>query len=207
MTTSEDFSQILALGHERRGVEFKGPRPSTDKHFLARVARAALGMSNLRDGGMIIVGVDEVSAKLVPKGLNGADLSTWKYDDVSVRLAEYADPYVTFDLEHVEHEGADFVIIRVQEFDDVPVLCKKPYSTDGKEVLRAGACYVRSTRKPETSEIPSQAEMREVLDLALVKRLRSYISVAERAGVQVGVLPEAAAVDRLSFEGELGDLK
>ena len=96
-------------------------------------------------------------------GLSDADLATWNYDDVADRIAIYADPSVTFDLEIGEYDDNKFVVLRIEEFADVPVLCKRSYG----DVLRDGACYVRPRRKPETSEVPTQADMRDLLDLPL----------------------------------------
>src|SRR5262249_46564787 len=60
----------------------------------------------------------------------------------------------------------------------LPVICKK----DGLEKLRRGAIYTRSRRLPETVEVPSQAEMRELLDLAIEKGSRTFTRQAERMG-------------------------
>lgn len=168
--TDEEFSEILALGYERRGVEFKGPGPLEDKQLRARVVRAMLGMANRRDGGLVIIGVEDDRGNLKPTGLNPSDLSTWKYDDVADKAAEYADPTLGFELEIRELQGSKFVVLRVHEFEDVPVLCRKDFD----DVLRRGACYVRSRRKPETAEVPRQEDMRDLLELATEKRLRAY---------------------------------
>lgn len=200
--TEQEFKEFLAYGREQRGIEFKGPGPRTDKHLLAKVVRAVLLMSNRRDGGIVIVGVDEnENGGPVPWGLSEADLKTWSYDDFSDSLAGYADPNVSFDLEILEYEGNNFIIIQVHEFEDIPVLCKKHYP----EVLREGACYVRTRRKPETAEIPSQTEMRDLLDLAITKALRKYISIGHSAGFDIS----AALIqkdDGLLFNKQLGDL-
>src|SRR6202044_3763764 len=71
-----------------------------------------------------------------------------------------------------------FCILRVSEFAELPVVCKK----DGIEKLRRGATYIRSRRIPETVEVPSQVEMREILDLAVEKRSRAFGRQAERMG-------------------------
>lgn len=38
---------------------------------------------------------------------------------------------------------------------------------------------------PETSEVASSVEMREVIELATEKALRAYVEMAERAGLSV----------------------
>ena len=198
--TDQEFAEILALGHEIRGVEFKGPGSSSRRQFMAVVVRAVLGMANRRDGGRVIVGVEDDAGILTPVGLSTADLATWRFDDVAVRISEYADPSVDFDLEVNEYNGTQYVILQVEEFSDIPVLCKRDY----QRILRNGACYVRSQRKPETSEIPTQTDMRELLQLAtdkgVVKRLTEYR--------RMGLIPDIPfeTTDRGRFDEQAGEL-
>jgi predicted HTH transcriptional regulator len=143
---------------------------------------------------------------LTPVGLSDTDLATWRYDDVAAALASYADPTISFDLYTREYQGKQFVVIEVQEFDELPILCKSAYQgpSPGRQViLREGACYVRSRRKPETSEIPTQTEMREVLDLAIEKGVRRFLNRARAVGL---LLPDDSAArdhDKERFEQQL----
>jgi len=179
--TAEELESALSVGYEGRGVELKGPGRSDDKRFLAKIARAALSMGNLRDGGHVVIGIDDGSPQDMLPGLGEDELATWlAYDDVSGRLAVYCDPPVSFDLARLPlSTGASVVVVQVYEFADIPHLCARDYP----DVLRAGALYVRPRKMPETAEVASSVEMREVLDLAAEKRLRAYIEMAERAGV------------------------
>lgn len=215
--TDEQFAELLTFAldrnHEQHGLEFKGARPRSDRLFFAKVVRAMLGMANRRDGGTVIIGVDESAGKLVPTGLTPADLHTWRHDDLATDVANYADPPITFDAVERSFEGKSFVVIQVSEFDDVPILCKKPYNhsttrpggrSETVKVLRDGACYVRSRRKPETTDIPSQAEMRELLDLATAKSLQRLVSQLRSAGVSLQGVP--APSDTARFDQQLTDL-
>jgi len=179
--TEQEFSELLALGHEARALEFKSPGKRSDKAFLALVARAVLGMANRQDGGLVVIGVQDDGTTINPVGLNPDQLDTWTHDAAGDALAEYADPAVEFDLERVEFQGKRMVVVRVHEFDEIPVLCKRDYP----QTLRNGACYVRARRKPETTEIPTQAEMRELIDLATSKRLRKTLKMLRDAGVDL----------------------
>lgn len=198
---AQEFKELLAPGYERRGVEFKGPGPRSNRQLFAKVVRAVLGMANRRDGGLVVIGVQDNGGVLDPVGLDAAALRTWRYDDVAAALATYAVPSVDFDLETSEHQGKRYVLLRVREFEDIPVLCKKDY----EGVLRDGACYVRSRRKPETAEIPSEADMRDLLELATEKRLRRFLAQARaaRLDLSAGALP----TDQDLFDKQLGDLK
>lgn len=202
--TEQELKQILSIGHELRGVEFKGPGPMTDKHLFARVVRAVLGMSNRRDGGNVVVGVDEIDDQLRPTGLTDADLATWTYDDLMDKVASYADPFVELDYDVLRLDGKALVVITVHEFREVPVICRKDYP----EVLRQGACYVRSRRKPETSEIPTQTEMRELLDLATEKNLGKLTHLFARFTALIAdATTTASPSDDAKFDDQLRGLR
>ena len=178
----EEFQELLELGHELSGIEFKGPGSRSDKPFFAKVARAALGMSNRRDGGRVVIGVgQDASGAPTPLGLSKKEVATWDYDSLADSLDEIADPNVIFEVVPVNHDGKDFVVIEVAEFADIPVLCSRNYQS----ILRRGACYVRPRRKPETSEIATQEDMRDLLDLATKKRLRKFLEQAAAVGFPI----------------------
>ena len=81
--TSEELRELIAVGYETRGVEFKGPGARTEIAFLTRVVRALLGMANRRDGGTVISGVNDNHHELIPVGLDAGQLQSWAYDDVA----------------------------------------------------------------------------------------------------------------------------
>jgi predicted HTH transcriptional regulator len=208
--TEQEFESLLALGHELDGVEFKGAWNRTDRLFLAKVTRAMRGMANRRDGGLVILGVDE-STKSDPVGLSDEQAQSWlNYDDVSAAVNEYASPCIRFETELHVFWNKKFVLIRVHQFDDIPILCAKDYNEQGKPtpVLRRGACYVRSRHKPETSEIPSEEEMRELLELAIDKGVRKFLSRAQNAGLfPTARGAPAPQTDETLFQQQIEDME
>jgi predicted HTH transcriptional regulator len=212
--TEQEFEAILGLGHEINGVEFKGPGIRSDKPFFARVVRAVLGMANRRDGGLVIIGVEENNIgeyKLEPVGLTDEQLATWSnYDVLSGAVNQYARPSVSFDLEApFLYNSMRFVVIEVNEFDQIPILCSKDSGTriSTDQILRKGACYVRSRHKPETSEIPSEEEMRELLELATDKGVMRFFARAEKAGLYRSIQsPPASPSDKELFRDQIKDM-
>lgn len=190
MLTADEIAEVLQAGHELRAFEVKGPGDRTDSHLFAKVARAALGLANHRDGGHIVLGIDDKQTALMLPGLTDAQLNSWlAYDHVARKLAEYADPPLRFELASRQlTTQARVAVLQVCQFDDIPILCRRDYPS----VLRQGACYVRSLRVPETSEIPTAADMRELLTLATERRLRAYVGTGERAGIELRGGPTAA---------------
>ena len=204
--TSEDLAKYLAVGYEGRGYEFKGARPRTDHVIFARVTRAALGLSNLADGGVVIIGVNEgANHGIEPVGLTDDDIASWSYDDVAAGFAAAADPPIRFELEVVPHDGRRFVVLTVQEFAAVPLICKREFGHQGDVILRRAALYVRGHGKPETSEVASEAAMREVLDLAIDKGVGAFMARLYRTGVIAPAAPAVAAADGDQFADELAD--
>jgi predicted HTH transcriptional regulator len=164
-------------------------------------------MANLPGGGVIIIGVNEGANHAIDAvGLNDADLLSWNFDDVAAGINASADPRVSFDLEVVPQEERRFVILTIQEFDNIPVLCSRDASNQAEVILRKGALYVRGHGKPETSEVASQTAMREVLDLAIDKGVRTFMARVYRANVLVppALLP-AQPADADQFQAELED--
>ncbi len=206
--TDQEFEKIInELVHyssERTDVEVKGPGKRDDKCFFARVSRAMMGMANRRDGGLVVIGIEDKNKKLTPIGLNEKDIATWNKDDVADRLNNYADPPVEFTVEVRIYGGKKYIVIDVKEFDDIPILCKKDYTSGKETILRNGACYVRSRHKAETAVIPSHAEMRDLLDLAAEKRLRKFVAQTRAAGINL-VAPDAVS-DQTLFDRQLSNL-
>jgi predicted HTH transcriptional regulator len=197
--TVDELEGALAAGYEGRGFEFKGSGASDDRRFLAKIARAAISMGNLRDGGHVVIGIDDTRPQDMVPGLDGPELASWlAYDAVSARLAEYCDPPLRFEVAQFQlSSGAQVAVLHVHEFSDVPDLCARDYP----DVLRKGALYVRARRMPETAEVASSTEMREILDLAAEKRLRVYVETAERAGVLLAA-SESRAADKDGLEDQ-----
>ena len=189
--TPQEFTELLKLGHEVRGVEFKGPSVCSDKPFRARVIRSLLAMANHRGGGRTIIGVSEVDSRPCAAGLSPEEVLTWNHDDLTSAVSEYADPYLSLRTEQLVYEGKSFIVIHVDEFDQIPVLCRREY----QDVLRKGACYVRRLGKPESSEIPTAAEMRDLIELATEKGLRRFFHLAHAAGLEIARRPDTEAGD------------
>ena len=97
--TPNEFLDLLAAD-EQRGVEFKNARARNDTNF-PEVAKAVLGMANRRDGGWILVGVEDRTRNI--EGLSDEQVASWvNPDPVREKLRQYADPDVWVDVEIVE---------------------------------------------------------------------------------------------------------
>jgi hypothetical protein len=185
--TDDDLAALLKLGHETPGIECKGPGRRDDAHLFAQVTRAALGMSNHRDGGAIIIGVDDAGRSLAVQGLSPEQLETWTHDWVADGLRPSADPGIDFTLEVRAYEGKALVVLRIHQFDKTPVICTRNYpdrQTRG-HILREATLYVRDATKAATVPVSTHAQLRELLDLATQRGVRTFLATARAAGVDL----------------------
>lgn len=187
--TDEQFLQLIANG-ERAGVEFKNARVRNRGPQFNEVVRAVLGMANRRDGGMVIIGVNNDGT---PAGLTEEQANSWSNrDHVRAAVAPYAEPFVELDEIEVktiadgQFAGRRFVILHVRQFDDIPVLCgREGRNHQGDLILRIGALYVRSRETEATVEVSTQAQMRELVELAVDRGVRAWVQRNQAAGVAV----------------------
>jgi len=190
-----ELIDLIRHGREERNLEYVGP--SSWSEIRAKVIKTILAMSNIQDGGAIVIGVED--STFVPKGLSSSQSASFDQDDISVYLNNYADPYAEITVSHEEWEGQQFVVVQVNEFSEIPVICKR----DGDRGLRTGAMFTRPRRKIETAEVPSQAEMREIIELATEKGIRKMYGRIDRAGIEVTSQGER---DREEFNSQLDAL-
>ena len=179
ITTEEQFRDWLTRNHEQFGIEFKGPAPlQKDKGVFGKILGAAMRMANRRDGGVIVIGVDEdrVTHAYLPTGLSDVDLVTWDYDELAEQFARYTEPTIMFDLEIFPYEGKKFIVLYIQEFDDMPIICRKDYTdSSGATILKEGSIYCRSRGKPQVTEKITYQDMRTLLQLATEKSVRRFV--------------------------------
>ncbi len=196
-----ELIELIKSG-ERRNVELKQSMSWNDSNTKAKITKSILAMSNIRDGGIIIIGAKKNDNDTYePVGLHPDHKDTYNSDHVADFVSNYADPYVKFAIEPIECENKNFIIIHVEEFEEVPVICKKDWT--GFD-LRHGGVYVRSRRKPESIEVRDESEMREIIEMAVEKSIRRFYQRLTSAGVSPTVTAQPS--DGELYEQELRDL-
>lgn len=192
----ERVDTALALNTEAPSVEFKaGAKWDTLK---AAIVKTALAMSNLLDGGLIIVGRPEDTS--LKDGVSAADLESYDPDIMRDQFDAYASPRVVVSIAQFDLAGSLYVAIDVSGFEEDPVVCKKDLGPD--RVLRQGAIYIRPFGgRPRTVPIATAEEMRSVVELAIDKRSAAFEARARRRGY------ERNPGDAACYSGELADLE
>jgi predicted HTH transcriptional regulator len=190
----EALLELIYHGREERNLEYKRSMRWEEPATKAKIAKSTMAMANLPDGGNIVIGVEKQGENYDAKGMEPDHINSFKQDEVMEYINEkYADPYVELRVTPISDNNKSFIVIQIEEFIQLPVVCKN----DGLEGLKRGALYTRSRSKYETAQVRSQTEMREILDLALDKEIRRLRSRGLLPFVEVAAPSEA---DSRSFE-------
>lgn len=198
----ERVQYALDRCQELQDVEFK--ESATWEILQWKIIKASLGMGNLRDGGIVVIGASSRGGSWALTGVLPEHLATFDVDKMTDQVNAYVSPHVDLDIVVVPYRnGKEFLAIQVNEFVDTPLVCKKngPDTIKGtSEELAKGIVYVRPVGVPRTTRITEAGQMHDLLELAAEKRARRLLESATR----IGLVPSAATVN--PFDNELGGL-
>lgn len=201
----KDIESLISIKEEKPWLEYKGSLNWSDSRHKAKIVKAILSLSNIEGGGYIVIGMRENNGKWEPAGMEQSDYDSFILDPLRDHLSNYADPYVKFEMKKKIYDGKKFIIIYVNEFDEIPVICKKQYE---QENLYKGRIYVRtSTAKIQSRQVENQTEMREILDLAIDKGIKKYIKKAKENGLFVSPTMTPEEGDEKKFKDQIRMLK
>lgn len=194
---------VLALDRcqEQQSLDFKESQPWPELKW--RLLRTIMAMANLRDGGLIIVGVSERGDRWDLTGISPGDLSTYDYDDIVDQVTKYASPEVMLDVVlHRHDDGNEYLAIHVHQFAETPIICKRncPDDVQRRDRMTAGDFFIRPPGKPQTEKVVDASRLHDLLELAAENRARRMLEVAHR----VGLVPSESAETR--FESELASI-
>jgi len=166
--TTQELEEKLEGATETQTVEFKDSC-SWDK---VTFAKDILALSNVQDGGYIIIGVEDKS--FVRKGIATTQKETYEIDVMRDQMAIFADPHVNFTLDFPkDRNGREYGVIRVFQFEEVPVICRKD-SLDTK----AGTVYYRNkNRRAESAPVSNSYDMRDIIHLAVIRTMQRKIEL------------------------------
>ena len=167
-------AEYLGLGFEARGLEFKASIDWGDSEARLGLIRTFMAMSNTRDGGAVVVGVRENDdGTYTPDGMMAEHYESFVPDTIAAQTARYADPPVEMRTIKGEHDGMLFVVVEVDAFADVPIVCKQAAEA-GRRSLREGALYVRPAGTPRTEEIHTYGDMKDIIERAVERRIERF---------------------------------
>lgn len=202
---------ILQTPRETRAVELKPSIPWKDinqQHQLQDITKTILGMSNVRDGGKIILGITQNPDRtFTSTGMQEDHIKTFDQDHIFQVVRAYGNPEPRFEIINVEYNGHFYIVFNVQDFLYSPVICIRNGSNNGTEPLVRGSMYIR-TFKPETKKVDDETELREIINLAIDKELEVWSPRIEKLYSSPQKITRNKKEDSSKkFERELEDIK
>jgi hypothetical protein len=179
MLEKELHSYIYEYENETHHLEYKESVNWKDTNKKEEIIQTIMAMSNIRDGGVIVVGVKEViteqGKKYERKGMLDEHFYSFDEDRVRETVRQYAEPFVILNLTKKIYDRFKFVIITVKEFDEMPVICRKSGKSDN---LQVGQIYIRpKSGSVSTRKVQTYSEMKELVELAVMKQVRKYMQI------------------------------
>lgn len=207
-TTDDLLEYISTNSHaENRYCEFKG-MVDWNSDIKYKITKTILGMSNITDGGYIIIGVvwNESSSRFEPVGLSDSQAVTFDNDTIQRFANNFADPAIEISTKIFDWNSQKLVVIKVTEFREIPIICKREYfcPTSRELILENGAVYTRGTLMPQTSKV-TNVEMRELLKIVTQKKVREEIQFLQSLGIipaRTSSSTDIMAIDEQQFSQE-----
>lgn len=202
---------ILDAPQESRAVELKPSLPwkNVERQIqIQDIIKSILGMSNVRDGGRIILGVRQnLDRTFTVEGMKEENLKTYDAENIYQDVRKFGKPEPRFEVKNMKDNDKFFIVFVVQNFLYSPVICNKNGKNIGTEPLIRGALYIR-THKPETKKVDNQTEMREIIELAIEKELDLFSARMQRVFKTMSYIkvPKSTEDEQEKFAEELKDI-
>lgn len=189
----EEFESKLEGGAETPSLEIKA---ACDWN-VDSLAKDILAMSNVRDGGYIIVGVADGS--FARQGISATQKETYNLDTMRDQMAPFADPHVTFTVEFPrDSSNREYAVIRVYPFEELPVICIK----ESRDTKRGVIYYRNSDVRVQSAAVSNSYDMRDIIANAAVKMVHSFA----KQGLTIQSQPSIEDQAREAFKVEREDL-
>lgn len=171
--SAEDLVRWIEMSGESEFVDSKGPMKWDGSDVSASLAKDIAAFANSRDGGILVIGKTEgADGKFEFEGVSPQQAASFDTTAVGQWVNSRFSPPIHFVCCVAEYQNSTFVVIVIQEFDDIPSICTKSFqaSTDPKKhLLREGAIYIRN-QNAESKPLLNSDELRSLVGLATKKR-------------------------------------
>lgn len=160
---TEELETILELGTETQTRDFKESCPWNLESFTKDI----LAMTNVQEGGVIIIGViEETDGSYSRKGILSKDKNTYNSDVIMDQIAEYADPHVYVNISFPkDKKGKEYCAINIEPFKEIPVICRK----NGIGLKAGGVYYRNRDGRVQSALVSNSYDMRDILERAAIK--------------------------------------
>jgi hypothetical protein len=177
---TEEIRDLIAKKNENANLDYKETFnwDKSNASEKCEIVKDILAMANTKDGGSILFGVKDDDLSFC--GINDDAFKSFDPTKVNDFLHKYTDPKHTCSVYKTEVDGLKVALVRIPEFEAVPIICKKNADDQNNtQVLKSGGIYIR-TAKGSSELVPSSEEMRELINRAALKRGDDLLSDIER---------------------------
>lgn len=175
----------VELCQEGQEIEFKESAPW--EQLKTAIAKTAMAMGNLRDGGVTIVGVSQRDGRWSVSGITADHLATFEPDEMRQFVNKYASPPVHLDIVTVQVNGNTLLSIQATTTNPGrPLICCR----DG-DGIAAGTIYVRPIGVAETRKPRTAGELDELLDRIAEYRAAQLLAQQRRISRLAGTDAQA----------------
>lgn len=191
--------QAIEFGIETRTIEFKSALPFETLKY--KVAKCAQGMSNNRDGGVVILGINEpAQGHFNFVGLTDELLADYGRDRLYTFINSYASPAIEHRRLEVTVESRNFLGLIIPPLGRTPTICRNdtPQTvTDNRDVMHRGDIFIRPAHSISTERACSAADLEPILNACANLRAAEIVRILTESG---------ATMRSGQFEEEVSDL-
>lgn len=196
----KDYESLLERGYETQNIDYKESRAWNIKDF----AKHILAMSNIENGGFIIIGMRETQNGYERTGVLYEHIQTYDIDIMKDQMSIYADPWTNLVMHiHSDKTGKKYIFIKIFEFDEVPVICKK----DCNETKQNTIYYRNSNRRPESAPISNTSDFKNLLERAAIKLMKKYLKLGLKISTENLEITSEKPDDKTKYKEERQGIK
>jgi predicted HTH transcriptional regulator len=137
---------------EAPDVDFK--QSAEWEALRVKIIKGVLAMGNLRDGGIIVVGVAERGHNWELEGISDAHLATYETDIVHDSLDQYVSPASNVEVVLHEHNGKRYLVFHVHE--------SRPFRSSARRMARDSYEEACTFDQRQAGRAPKESSQRRI---------------------------------------------
>ena len=201
--TNEHLIQFVEATGENDNVDAKGPVTWDGAETSASLAKDLMAFANSRNGGVIVIGkAEKDGGTFVLEGVSPEQAASFETTKVANWINSHCQPAMHLTCHTVEYDAKNFIVLVVEEFQDIPIICAKSYQHRNGFLLREGTIYVR-TSSASSEPLQTVEQLRTLIGLACRKRGDEMLSTFKAWMEGEPLLQRPAGTD---YADEIADL-
>lgn len=172
----KEFQKLIEAGHERRDLEFKSPfawKKIIDP-IQGQNIKSIICLSNLRFGGVLIIGIRQRGKLFKVEGLTESKYSSFKdFEAIKGQVDSFIYDETIFEIEWTKNKkGRFFIVFRISSFEDYPLITKNDLVINSHKFIIKDRIYSRTKQAPYASKIAGPSELKEIIDTSADKNIK-----------------------------------